>query len=576
MSNNNFVTYLNTLHNVGANNENAIAEGSFLNEYQKFLNVERPVNSFLEHIVKNEDTGVFIITGHAGDGKTSLLFQVFNKLGVSFKPNKNQDVVQVHDKSLFYIKDFSEYSDEERYTKFEEAIERNKQGSQVIIIANTGPLLHTFNKFMKNQYGESQSEAESQFITLIDENHGELTSIQGHNFRVLNMAYNDNSLFVKPYLQKLINPEYYTVCTECSKKDKCPIFLNQRLISIYMHRIETFLKNHFIWQQEYGNRLTLRQIIAQLTYGITGGLYCKDIKDSFDYRKKYDYLFSNLVFGYTGVNENALAMNVEAIYTLYKSYYDHKKLIIDEMLFVHNDYRNYDQEVKSLIERNERHNMKNLSAWQSSMRRAYILFNNAIDEKEVEKLESDIFSHTFRRYLSLRNKEITRTADEQNLIREGLAILFTGVNYGYRDKIIVSLRKEGPLEQPVQVSLGELNRRDIEVILEERKNPFIQFENPQNQTNINILKLKVRGQILMTAISLPLLNYFYELRNGIISSSIDPQLTHGIDSIKAQIKRIIMSERNNDDDNHELILMGNDSWKNIMINFHDGKLIVEE
>lgn len=32
-----------------------------------------------------------------------------------------------------------------------------------------------------------------------------------------------------------------------------------------------------------------------------------------------------------------------------------------------------------------------------------------------------------------------------------------------------------------------------------------------------------------------MLDYFDELRNGVISTSIDPQLTHGVESLKAQL-----------------------------------------
>ena len=49
-----------------------------------------------------------------------------------------------------------------------------------------------------------------------------------------------------------------------------------------------------------------------------------------------------------------------------------------------------------------------------------------------------------------------------------------------------------------------------------------------------------------------MINYFDELRNGVISTNIDPQLSHGIESLKAQLMRIVFSN----DDELEMIILG--------------------
>lgn len=81
MENNGFVDYLNTLHNEQANNENALAEAQQNNPYFKKVKVERPEAQYIANRIETgENACLMILTGHAGDGKTTLLFQVLEKL----------------------------------------------------------------------------------------------------------------------------------------------------------------------------------------------------------------------------------------------------------------------------------------------------------------------------------------------------------------------------------------------------------------------------------------------------------------------------------------------------------------
>lgn len=81
MENNGFVDYLNTLHNEQANNENALAEAQQNNPYFKKVKVERPEAQYITNRIETgENACLMILTGHAGDGKTTLLFQVLEKL----------------------------------------------------------------------------------------------------------------------------------------------------------------------------------------------------------------------------------------------------------------------------------------------------------------------------------------------------------------------------------------------------------------------------------------------------------------------------------------------------------------
>ena len=76
MVTNEFVEYLNTLHNEQAGNENALGEAQQKNPHFSKVKVERRAADYLEaRIESGNDACVIILTGHAGDGKTTLLFQ---------------------------------------------------------------------------------------------------------------------------------------------------------------------------------------------------------------------------------------------------------------------------------------------------------------------------------------------------------------------------------------------------------------------------------------------------------------------------------------------------------------------
>ncbi|MDO5151647.1 MAG: hypothetical protein Q4D76_20035, partial [Oscillospiraceae bacterium] len=91
-----------------------------------------------------------------------------------------------------------------------------------------------------------------------------------------------------------------------------------------------------------------------------------------------------------------------------------------------------------------------------------------------------------------------------------------------------------------------------------------------NNKDRYILKLTVSDRVLSTDISLPLLNYFDELKNGIIATNIDPQLSHGIESIKAEISAL-----DDDEDTFELIVLKNSGMDSITLSVNDKNELIE-
>lgn len=70
---------------------------------------------------------------------------------------------------------------------------------------------------------------------------------------------------------------------------------------------------------------------------------------------------------------------------------------------------------------------------------------------------------------------------------------------------------------------------------------------------------------------MPLLNYFEELKNGIISTNVDPQLSHGIESLKAELSELM----DDSDETFEMIILRNSGVKAVSLEIADDGMIRE-
>jgi hypothetical protein len=539
MDNSGFVKYLNSLQS-----ENAIGESQQNNPFFHSILVERPVGKFLAQKVENEEPHTILLTGHAGDGKTSLLLQVLRELGLS-----NLDTLKPYDlmtlpngKNLRYIKDFSELSADNRIELLNLCLNESKDGIYSILIANTGPLLNTFRAILGD-------EAEMQVINAVDENSAKILQISGYNILAINIAGIDNTSFVKPFMENVIAEQNWVNCKGCNKADVCSIYFNKRLLSENSQRAISFISNSYVWLQEHGKRLTIRQITAHLSYAITGGLDCGKVSNGQSKRVLFDYLFSNLLFGYRGVKDNK-SIQLKAIAAIKTNRYDQKKTLADENLFIKRNYEKLPIILRSLCtEAGLR--LKYCPDWQASVKRMYMLFNIETNNDKNQRLLQDLFSIRFPRFMQIRSGA-SANSDDKALVMDALATIFSGYAEKSGDRLAITMRRESGVMQSVQMVLGMVYDRDLKLLVDDFSG------NTFGELPRKVLKLKICGKTLVHPLKLPLLNYFEDVRNGIISTNIDPQLSHGIDSIKAQVLAICNSQEDNDE--MELLVMATDKW----------------
>lgn len=546
-----FIDYLNTLHNASANNQSAITELSITNPFFVNTMVQREVGKYIKESLEKKTAHIFVLTGHAGDGKTGLLFQTLRAWkavedGVGLKLT---DVITIPSgKQIRYVKDFSELSSSERIACIGRAKEECIQGISTFLVANTGPLISCFGACFSEQ-------ASAQLIEAIDSNDGQIKQYDSIPVAVINVATIDNSTFVKPFLSNLLSEDLWGPCRMCEKRDYCVIFSNRCLMEQASNRVTDFITKHYVFQQEYGEKLTIRQIVAHLSYSITGGLSCKNIKNS--ERAKFKYLFTNSFFGYKGTKINREAMNMKAVSDIMRVAYDHKRLRADEALFIKGDLASaFTKQISELLS-NEGARYHHNEDWQMAVRRAYMFLNIDTSETSQKHLLQDVFSFWFPRYLQLRSGQ-SATSGDKELIQDALQMIFTESIVGTEKEIPITMKRENGVSQSVQLVYDSLPKRKIKL----ENCEVIDYSNIKRYK----LYISINGERINTNLSLPLFDYFEEIRRGAIATNIDPMLSQGIDSLKAQIISFCESEKSE----IELLTLSDTGWDSVTAEFDDG------
>ena len=559
MNNEEYILYLNSLHNYNAQNQNAYGEKNVISPFFNDVVVKVGLCDFIVEQLNCSNPHIIILTGHAGDGKTSIMYQVLKDLGIGF--DTNEEIIDVHlpnKKVCRCIKDFSELTDEKKLEVLEEIVDFPGQNKFVFMVANTGPLINTYGELFDS--AEEKEKARIALIAAMDENTASINNIMDHKISVINVATVDNTYFASEFLNNLIQEKLWVGCDSCKKKVYCHIIRNRNIVIENIQRVTDFINMHYIWLTEHGKRLTIRSMTEQLAYMLTGGENCQEIAE----KEGYKYLFSNLFFGYIGTKSNAKASNIIAVREASNCNYDLKRLRSDEQLLVNHDYDFlFGKNVADILKEAEKKNAY-VEGWTEYLRRTYMFLNIITDEKIKANDSEDIFSKQFLRYLELRNGESIPSKSDARLIIDALSMIYIGTTKSEKE-IPLSLSRESGITQNVQLITGTIPTRRLSIVQEKTK--YRLFNKNKSR---NVLKLKIDSQVLDCELSLPLLDYFEELKNGAIATNVDPQLTHGVESLKAQLSKVMDDE---DDNTIEMIILKNNGNKTIRLELTDSKMI---
>ncbi len=567
MNNKKYIDYLNSLHNYNAQNENAYGEKNVDNPYFREVMVRVGLCDYIKDNLTGEAPHITILTGHAGDGKTSIMYQVLTDLGAVFDAKEKLSEVSLpNGAKCLCIKDFSELSEESdnqinRIYVMRKAVEMVENGNYVFMVANTGPLINTFGELFDTD--EEKEKARIQLINLMDNNTGKVINICGVELCVINVAMVDNVYFATEFLEKITQNSLWEGCKGCQKCEYCHIYRNRQLIVENRTKVFEFVHNHFIWLTEYGTRLTIRSMTEQLAYMLTGGMSCEEVS----HNEAYKYLFSNLFFGYIGTKQNERALNIIAVDAANRCLYDHKRLRADEKLIVGKEYKElFGKQIEEIVVDAEQRNAF-VSGWTEFLRRTYLFMNIVTDKQIILQDYEDIFSKQYKRYLSLRDGADTPSKADAKLIADALSMIYVGTPSDGTE-IPLTLSRESGITQNVQLITGTIPVRKLHVELIKTKDSV--FNKGRDRYE---LKLKIDKKVLGTVLTLPILDYFEELKNGVIATNIDPQLSHGVESLKAQISEMLKDDE--DENTVEIVVLKNGGNDNIRLELTDDGRIRE-
>jgi len=424
-----------------------------------------------------------------------------------------------------------------------------EQGKYVFMVANTGPLINTFGNLFEDS--ANKEHAKMELINAMDSNKGNLIDIYGYPFLVINVAAIDNTAFPGQYLRKVVAKELWTDCAACPKHSYCHIIKNRDLISENIDHVCDFLSKYYIWQTEYGHRLTIRSMTEQLAYMITGGIDCENISPM----DPHKMLFCNLFFGYVGTLANPRATSIRAVKLARDTNLDSRRLRADENLIIRKCYSElFSQDVRDLISQAEKESIF-LPGWCEELRRMYF-FLSIVLQNTWNRDTEDIFSKQYTQYLAVRNCNAKPRKEQRQLVIDALRMMYLGTVVNSSNTIPITLSKESGIAQSVQLVVGEINVNDIEIIVEP--------DSAMNESKMNLILRLCRKEKI--PLSLPMINYFEELRNGVISTNIDPQLSHGIEVLKSRLLKVVSSSS----EELEIVVLNNTGCEKKGLAIEDG------
>ena len=76
-----FVDYLNSMNNASSDTIAALAESQVNSPFFRKIQIERNLGRYLSDRIRSGEHLSVVLTGHAGDGKTSILVQILQDLG---------------------------------------------------------------------------------------------------------------------------------------------------------------------------------------------------------------------------------------------------------------------------------------------------------------------------------------------------------------------------------------------------------------------------------------------------------------------------------------------------------------
>lgn len=552
---NGYIAYLNSLHNLTASGANALAESQALNCYFTEIYEPFPLIAALHKMLMDTQERVVLLTGHAGDGKSTIALDVLKRLRNLpdnehlVKALEEREAVLELNPPVYIVKDMSELTSKQR---LDSLVQGFTQPGSWLIVSNTGPLINSLADFSEKLGGPEN--IESDILELLDQPYveGDLRShvLKGFpkDLVILNITRLDNVEIGARVLTRMVKHSAWEQCNGCEIEARCPLRLNRAAIKDISATVEERVRWIYQYLTAYEQRLTLRQMIAHLALSLTGGMSCEEAKalvNSTSDMVTQDLdgldriLFSESFFGYRGGKPWTAAENLRAIALIKRSVFggptavDFERqllmtggldgLDLPEMLIgVQQRWRKYATESTGV-------------RWRFALRRMLYLFGQqtpAISKYSNRFLSIFLQSPMLKDFDRWQNEKylMLDSQEKRALTQKCLQVLlevYSGFSSGQLqnlDGLYLTLRRpDGAAIQPTQLVVAKLDNRDFSLRYDSsRRLPILSY----------------REGIVELRLTLPLLDYIYHRSIGSLGNRLAPIHLAQLQWFRAELLKI--------------------------------------
>lgn len=537
---NGYVAYLNSLHNIAANGANALAESQALNIYFTEIYQAFPVVKDIYQALIGSKEQVVILTGHAGDGKSTVALDVLKQLRqipldkpLDYALKEIEETNHSNGK-VTIVKDMSELTAQQRLDWLEQGF---TQPGSWLIVSNTGPLINSLADYVSKISGPI--DIESNILECLDRPY-ENGNLDQHvvlgfdkELVVLNMTRLDNVFLGAKVLTKMVNHSAWEGCHGCEVEASCPVRINQNALQAASETVEERVSWIYRRLTSYEQRLTLRQMVAHLALSLTGGMSCEEahkfvknsthgVNDS-EVEALERTLFSEVFFGYRRGEPWAAAESLRAISLIKRSVFGGPTAVdFERQLLVTGGVNG--MTLPDTLTKTQQHWRKRAGEaagvrWRFALRRMLYLFGR---ETSPTKLHSQEFLSTFlhspklRDYnrwqseagLTLENKEKRAL---KNRCLQVLLEIYSGFSSGQfegDDALYLTLRRPDRIViQPTQLIVAKLDTQDFSLCYD---------------TSRRFPKLVYKDELAELPLTLPLLDYIQCRSIGQLGNELAP------------------------------------------------------
>lgn len=551
---NGYIAYLNSLHNLTASGSNALAESQALSHYFAELYEPFPLVDALHKTLTDAKERVILLTGHAGDGKSTVALDVLKRLR---KLPENECLVKALDEKedvldltppVFIVKDMSELTAKQRLDSLDQGF--NQPGSW-LIVSNTGPLINSLADFTE-KFGGSNN-IESDVLELLDQPYvgGDLEQHTIAGFAkelvILNMTRLDNVEIGARVLTRMVNHSAWQQCSGCEAETVCPLRLNRMALQEVSTTVEERVRWVYQRLTSYEQRLTLRQMVAHLALSLTGGISCEEAKnlvnttsdvatqgiDGLDH-----ILFSESFFGYRGGKPWLAAEDLRAVALIKRSVFGGPTAVDFEHQLLKTgglDGMHLPNVLIGVQQRWRKHATEAAGVrWRFALRRMLYLYGR----QSSSTIKSDEFISTFLQSPKLKDFDYWQnkrslmldSVGKRALTKRCLQVLleiysgFSSGQFQNHDCLYLTLRRsDSAAIQPTQLVVKKLDNQDFSLCYD---------------TNRRLPKLSYKNGMVELILTLPLLDYIHDRSIGSLGNGLAPIHLAQLEWFRAELLRI--------------------------------------